>query len=66
MDRVDQEDEEAAWQRLRRAILECQAESAQSETGEPSPLSRARVRGLGDELVHIMDGGDRRRRLRVA
>jgi hypothetical protein len=63
MENDSDQEAEKAWQRLRQAILECQAESAQSEDNQPTKLSRARVRRLGDELVDVMEN---RRRSRVA
>src|ERR1700730_17879668 len=67
MDTGDQENaEEIAWQRLRQAILQCQAESAQSEANEPAQVIRTRVGLLSDELVDICERGEReRRRLRA-
>jgi hypothetical protein len=50
------EDEELAWLRLREAILRCQAESAASEDGEPTGVSREAVRRLRDEFIRISEG----------
>lgn len=70
MPEVPPEDaEQQAWQRMRAAILRCQAESAASETGEPTEFSRAQVARERTRLVSAMEANTlaaRRVRDRVA